>query len=251
MSTNKSTKSAKRKTSNSPTHKQSVKKSHIKYVKSDKKCAKPNRPLCLIVIIIFGVAALVAVTFITIFSALRTSDSSLVSHKTDAQKFASEYTEVGTDNVFVYKSSQEIIDILEHGTGVVFLGFPSCPWCQRYAKYLNEVAKGQGLKQIYYHDIYEDRKNNTEDYQKITALLGTNLQYDNEGHRYLYVPDATFIISGTLIGNDFETSKDTGGVSSPDEYWTEDRVNSLKARLTGFIQPIVAQEEDCDSTCDR
>ena len=47
----------------------------------------------------------------------------------DGKKFAEEYTSVTKDNVFVYRSAEEIINILEHGTGVVYLGFPECPWC--------------------------------------------------------------------------------------------------------------------------
>ena len=51
----------------------------------------------------------------------------VVDTKTDAEKFALEYTKVPDDNVFVYRNIDEIINILEHGTGVVYLGFPECP----------------------------------------------------------------------------------------------------------------------------
>ena len=59
----------------------------------------------------------------------------------DNEKFANEYTEVGKNNVFVYREADEIIKILEGGTGIVYLGFPECPWCQAYVPMLNEVAK--------------------------------------------------------------------------------------------------------------
>ena len=87
--------------------------------------------------------------------------------ETDAQKFAKEYTEVGEDNVFVYRNIEEVISMLKHGTGVVYLGFPECPWCQTYVKYLNEVAKEVGVDKIYYYNILEDRTNNTEEYKEI------------------------------------------------------------------------------------
>ena len=61
-------------------------------------------------------------------------------HMTDAQKFAREYKEVSENNVFVYKNIDEIIQIMEEGTGIVYLGFPECDWCQAYVKYLDEVA---------------------------------------------------------------------------------------------------------------
>ena len=50
----------------------------------------------------------------------------------DSKNFASEYTNVTEDNVFVYRNVDEIIKIMEHGTGVVYLGYPECPWCQAY-----------------------------------------------------------------------------------------------------------------------
>ena len=86
-----------------------------------------------------GVLAVVAVIVVGVSLLWRQPAEEVSS--TDAEKFAQEYTEVGTDNVFVYRDMDEIIRILEHGTGVVYLGFPECPWCQRYVKYLNEVAK--------------------------------------------------------------------------------------------------------------
>ena len=41
------------------------------------------------------------------------------SDETDAIKFSQEYNLEDNENVFVYKTSEEIIKILENGTGVV------------------------------------------------------------------------------------------------------------------------------------
>ena len=68
---------------------------------------------------------------------------------TDGKKFAEEYGSVTEDNVFVYRSIDEIINILEHGTGVVYLGFPECPWCTAYVSYLDEVAKDNDVEKVY------------------------------------------------------------------------------------------------------
>ncbi len=208
---------------------------------------KPNRFACLVVIIILGVAALVAVAFITIYSTMQNKEI-VASGTTDAAKFASEYTEVPKDNVFVYKNSDEIINIIKHGTGVVYIGFPSCPWCQRYAKYLNEVAKDKGIDTIYYYDIADDRKNNTAAYQEIVGLISGFLQYDDEGQPRIYVPDALFIENGNIVANDYESSKDTAGLSDPNEYWTNERVVALKNRLGGYMQAVL-DAGGCDSTC--
>ena len=225
-----------------------VKRSPRSY-KYNKKMSSPNKPACLAVIIILGVAVLVAVAFITIFSTIRTKDTYEYGIKTDAERFAAEYTEVGADNVFVFKNAKEISDILKHGTGVVFFGFPSCPWCQAYAKYLNEVAKDNNIEKIYYYDIQKDREDNTADYQRFVEILGDHLQYDEEGRPRIYVPEVVFVSDGQIVGNDHESSKDTAGLKNPSEYWTEARVQDLKARLNSFMQLV--KNSNCETSCNN
>ena len=120
--------------------------------------------------------------------------------ETDSQKFSKEYTDVSEYNVFVYKDIDEIIKILEHGTGIVYLGFPECPWCQAYVPKLNEVADVEGLEKVYYYNIYNDRKENTEKYQKIVSILSDHLQYDEEGNKRIFVPAVIAVSDGKIVG---------------------------------------------------
>ena len=116
----------------------------------------------------------------------------------DAKKFSLDYTEVGEDNIFVYRTDEEIIKILEGGTGIVFFGFPECPWCQAYAPMLNEVAKESGIEEIYYYNIKDIRKANTENYQKIVSILKDYLPKDKVGNERVTVPDVTIVKEGKL-----------------------------------------------------
>ena len=153
----------------------------------------------------------------------------------DMEKFSAEYHEVAKNNVFVYRNIDEIINILEKGTGIVYLGFPECKWCQRYTKYLNEVAMDMGISKIYYYNIREDRKLNTENYQKIVSILENYLQNDEEGNKRIYVPSAIALKKGEIVGFDDETAWDTKGFETPDEYWNTDEVNYLKEKLEKMI----------------
>ena len=167
--------------------------------------------------------------------------------ETDAEKFAKEYTKVNEYNYFVYRESDEIIKILEHGTGVIYLGFPECPWCQAYVPILNEVADIEGLEKIYYFNILEDRKNNTKEYQKMVEILKDYLQYDAEGNKRIYVPAVIFISKGKIIGFDDETSYDTKGLQNPEDYWTDEEISDLKNKLTESISKIVDNQcTDCN-----
>jgi len=164
---------------------------------------------------------------------------------TDNVKFSKEYTSVTTENVFVYRNINEIIDILDNGTGIVYLGFPECKWCQAYVPYLNEVAKEEGIEEIYYFNIMEDRKENTKEYKKIVELLKERLQKDNEGNERVYVPNVSFHANGKLVGNNCETSLDTKGLEKPEDYWTEEEVTELKANLTKYIDRVLPHLTIC------
>lgn len=157
----------------------------------------------------------------------------------DQKNFASEYKNVTEDNVFVYKNVDEIIKIMEHGTGVVYLGYPECPWCQAYVPYLNEVAKEIGIEKIYYCNTKKVKEENMDKYRKLISLLDGHLQYNDEGEQWIYVPNVSFHIEGEIVGNDYETSKDTHNLKDPKEYWTEEEeVKDLKDRLMGYMKQV-------------
>jgi len=156
----------------------------------------------------------------------------------DSVKFSKEYTQVGEENIFEYKTIDEIVKIFEGGTGVVYLGFPECPWCQRYVVYLNEVARENGIETIYYTNILKDRKDNTEGYQKLVSLLDGLLLNDNEGNPRIFVPDISVVVNGEIVGHDNETSVVTEEDGTPDEYWTEEKVGKLKLRLKGLFEKL-------------
>lgn len=169
--------------------------------------------------------------------------------ETDGEKFAKEYSSVNNDNVFVYKDIDEIIKILENGTGVVYLGFPECPWCTQYVVYLNEVAKENDIEIIYYHNILEDRQNNTNEYQKIVNLLSNYLQYDEEGNKRIYVPAVIAVKKGEIIDFDDETAWDTKNYDTPEEYWANENLEGLKSKLQNmFIQTKIST---CTSDCNK
>lgn len=170
--------------------------------------------------------------------------------KNNAKKFASEYSSVSDENVFIYKSPDEIINIMKHGTGVVYLGYPECPWCQAYVPYLNEVAKDVGIDKIYYSNTKVMKETSMEKYKEIISILDGHLQYNDEGEQWIYVPNVSFHINGELIGNDYETSKDTQDKKLPKEYWTEEEVQELKAKLKAYMQPVKHALNMC-SNCNK
>ena len=197
--------------------------------------------------LIFGLIAIIIILIgVVIYLLVRDNNKEDVETTTDAQKFSEEYSSISDDNVFVYASFDEIIDVLDGGSGIVYLGFPECQWCEAYVPYLNEVAKDVGISEILYYNIREDRSNNSENYRKIVELLDGYLTDDEEGNPRIYVPAVIFVNNGTIVGFDDETSLDTGGFTNPADYWSEEEVSDLKSRLTSYMQSCTVCT-DCNS----
>lgn len=188
--------------------------------------------------IILGVLLLLIASLVVYFVFIKKDNN------TDNIKFSKEYTSVSKDNVFVYRSKDEIINILEHGTGIVYLGYPECPWCMAYVPLLNEIAKNEGIEKIYYYNIREDRKNNTEFYQKVVSILNDYLNYDEEGKKRIFVPNVTFVKEGKIIFNDNETSLISEG--TPSEYWTEEKKTLFNEKLRKNINELL---DDVCTSC--
>lgn len=185
--------------------------------------------------IILLVGSILLVAGIIVVAILMLNKEPKEETKTDAIKFSEEYTEIGKNNVFVYRDINQIINILEKGTGIVYLGFPECPWCQAYVKYLNEVALDLGVEKIYYYNIRQDRSDNTDEYKKVVSILEKYLQNDEEGNKRIYVPSVITLKKGEIVGFDDETAWDTKGFSKPEEYWTKEEVKDLKEKLETMI----------------
>ncbi len=162
----------------------------------------------------------------------------------DSVKFKEEYKGVSKDNLFVYKTHNEINEMLEKGTGVIYLGFPSCPWCQAYVPYLDEVAKEVGISEIAYFNILESRKNNTVAYRKTVELLKEFLNTDDEGNSRVYVPEIIVVKDGKILSHNNETSTNQGNDTKA--YWTEEKQTSIKNTLKNMLSELPAVCTSCN-----
>ena len=168
---------------------------------------------------------------------------------TDAKRFSREYQTVDKNNVFTYRTFEEIENILKHGTGVIYLGFPECPWCQAYVKYLNEVAVDNDVEKVYYYNILNDRKENNDNYKALVKILDEYLKYDNEGNKRIYVPAVISVKEGEILSFDDETSWDTKGYTTPEEYWQNEDLEGLKTKLKNMFEET--KQNHCTTNCNK
>ena len=155
----------------------------------------------------------------------------------DAAKFKSEYPRVVANNRFVYASDKEVLNIFDGGSGVVFLGFPQCPWCQHLSEHVDRAARAEGIDKIYYLNIRDARASNNEVYQKLVKKLEPYLDKDDSGKPRIFVPDVSIVKNGKIIGRYKEESTGDDNIT-PDKYWTSERIERTSSQLRGFMRQL-------------
>ena len=199
------------------------------------------------IILISSIVFILLITLLVLFLVFKKNK---INKNIDEEKikFAEEY-KTTKDNVFTYRTIEEINKILKNGTGLVFLGFPECPWCRGYVPIINEVAKKEGLEKIYYFNIYEDRKNNTEEYQEMVKLLKGFLRYDDEGNERIYAPSLIAVKNGKILEFDDTRYWDNKKYDSAEEFWQSADLKPMKEKITKMINEV-NEKSACTADCD-
>ncbi len=130
----------------------------------------------------------------------------------DTRKFKEEYEKVNSNEGAVkitipnnapvkYLSSDELFTKIENKENfVVYIGFPTCPWCRNIVNVLFDTANDNGAT-IYYINARELKSSSLENYNKIYELLYDYLDTDQTGNKVLYVPDVYFFKDGSIVGH--------------------------------------------------
>lgn len=156
----------------------------------------------------------------------------------DAARFKAAYSRVADDNRFVFASAGEVLEKFESGSGLVFLGFQQCPWCQQLAPIVDEATKAEGLDKIYYLDIRHARETNDDTYKKLVEKLKPHLRTDENGQPRVYVPDVTALKDGHIVGHFLQETTADGEKATPDTYWTEERRARAVEQLRQMIRAM-------------
>lgn len=121
------------------------------------------------------------------------------------------------DNKMYYASYQEIINLLDHGTGVIYFGFPECPWCRSAVPVLLEAVDETAIDKVYYFNAYDIRdqkkldengqivveKEGTEEYKnlikKLDSVLNPYEGLNDPTIKRLYFPTVLFVKNGEIL----------------------------------------------------
>ena len=164
----------------------------------------------------------------------------LINTNVDAAKFIKEYEElnekegyikldIAKDNPIKYADYDKLLEVIDNGTGIIYLGFPECPWCRNALPVLFDAAKENGVETIYYMNIKNERdsyvvedgelvfatdedgneKNGTEGYFDLLKALDKHLTdyvvvFEDEeyetGEKRIYAPSVIFVRDGKVLG---------------------------------------------------
>ena len=152
--------------------------------------------------------------------------------KSDGEKFKAEYEALNNENVNInisknnpikYVTLDEVFDIIQNKTGVIYFGFPGCPWCRNMIPVLFEAAKNNNIDTIYYFNPRNVKKSDNDD-NKLKEILNEYLSEDENGQKVLYVPDVYFIKDGKIVGHHLGT---VDSQEDPTISLTEEEKNEL------------------------
>jgi len=174
-----------------------------------------------------------------------------------------EYLElsIDEDSPIKYSSYEEIFDILDNGSGVIYFGFPECPWCRALTPVLLDSVKEVGIDKVYYLSNKEDRdtlefnddkeivvkKEGTEDYYKLVSELGEFASfYEIDGvkteEKRLYFPTVLVVKDGEIL-EFHEGTLDSQ--ENPFVEMTKEEKKELKDILVEKLEKLIV----CDGAC--
>ena len=225
--------------------------------------------------ILIGIDVLLIVILI-ILIAFKLNKKSIVI-TSDEKKFKNEYEslngkknangkkymtiEIPENNNVKYATSKEIIKLLKSGTGVIYFGFPECPWCRNALPVLLDATDCSCQEDIYYFNalsirdikhldddgkIVTDQKG-TSDYYEIVKLLGDNLGAYNglndESIKRLYFPTIVFVKDGKIVSTHIST---LDSQEDPYQNLTKKQEKELKNIYEDGIKKLKTSSTTCD-----
>ena len=160
-----------------------------------------------------------------------------------------------------YKNAEEIIEILKSGTGIIYFGFPECPWCRNIIPLLVDVVSEYNTTFYYFNgrDIRDAKhlnenneliidKEGTKEYYEILSLLGDFAsEYDglnDSSIKRLYFPTIVFVKEGKIIGFHEGTIESQ---TNPSKELTIEQKEQITTILETAI--IKMQNNVCDENC--
>lgn len=222
-------------------------------------------------LIIFLIILICIITFITVKKNRVTKDEK--NFKKEYERYNG-YTNPGSDkkyfdvnieekNGIKYLDDDEVIDMLQNKTGIIYFGFPTCPWCRSMIEVLLDAKDSTNQKNIYYYNaldirdekVLEDGKVKTtkkgkKNYYKILDILGDKASVyeglEDDSIKRLYFPTVVFVRNGKIVDIHIST---VDSQEDPYKKLNKKQKAELKKIYTMGIAKMNGKECDSDTAC--
>jgi len=139
------------------------------------------------------------------------------------------------DNPFLYKTEEDILKLLDNGTGLIYFGIPSKNLSRTVMNELNSLLKENNIKEIYYLDISLVRDIFTlDENDKIIKEKEGNTNY----YKLLRILDK-YLKEYTLIGSD-----NTPIPTKEKRIYAPTVISVLNGKITSFYEISSEKEND-------
>ena len=185
-------------------------------------------------IIILIVAAIL--TLITIYARSRDNVKFKLAYEVaNYTKFNNKYIKVNIpiNNRIKYLKEKEVLDFFKSGTGIVYFGYNTCPWCRNSVPVLIDAVIENDLKRVYYVDIHGI--NLKEIKKELYSILDPYLREREDGTKGLAVPDVYAVKKGKIKGHHIGTVE---SYQDPTKGMSKKQKKELKKIYTDLIKEV-------------
>ena len=137
------------------------------------------------------------------------------------------------NNRIKYVNDKKLLKLFKSGTGVIYFGYSSCPWCRNIVPILIDTVIENNIDNIYYVDIHEVNLNEIKD--ELYEILKEYLRENEDGEKVLAVPDVYVVKKGKIKGHHIGT---VTSYKNPYKGMNSKQKKELKEIYTNLIKEI-------------
>ena len=157
-----------------------------------------------------------------------------------------------------FPTEEEALGLFRDGTGILYFGFPECPWCRTLLPVLSEVLTEHPEITLYCYDLRPERdeyrldedgglrqtREGTAFYVSLLSLLdgwiGPYQGLNDDSLKRIYMPTLVFLKDGVIQSVHINT---VDGQKSGYDPLTDEQREELKSVLTESVQALSAIPE--------
>lgn len=175
---------------------------------------------------------------------------------------------ISEENPVDILTEDETVELLENGTGILYLGFPECPWCRSMLPVLLQTLDNMNIDKLYYLNILDIRstftlneKNKVEvtregskDYYKMLEIMDDVLEKYylttengkkvSTKEKRIYAPTIVAIKDGEIVGTHVSTVESH---THPYENLTTEQEEELSNIYIDMINKVY--DVNCNEAC--